>query len=109
MLVENFTTTIDDLADLLIRENQTDGIPPIIFKRLKAKLECRGKLLTLGFINENALLDKITMNYPTLDSFKLMTYKQLNDYCRETTQNDHRDILKNPQWAILARQADIWV
>jgi hypothetical protein len=93
-LVELYITNIDDLAYLLIHEEKIDGLPSTLFNRLKGKLECRGKLLTLGFTNEKIVLDEITKNFPTLRSFQSMTYKQLNDYCCKI-QHDHVEILKN--------------
>ncbi|CAF1663116.1 unnamed protein product, partial [Didymodactylos carnosus] len=94
-LVKLFITNIDDLACLLLSEQQIDNVSPVILSRLKHKLECRGKLLTLGFTNEKTLLDKITTNYSTLNSFKSMTYKQLSEYCRQITHDNHAEILKN--------------
>lgn len=94
-LVELFIANVDDLALSLISEEQIyDASQIIIINRLKTKLECRGMLLKFGFINERTLLDKITTNHPTIISLKSISHKQLNNYCREITHDDHKEILE---------------
>jgi hypothetical protein len=94
-LVERFIRNLDDLARLLTHEDQIQDISTIIWNRLKGKLECRGKLLELGFTDEKTVLDKITNNHFTLVSFKCMSYEKLNEYCCEITHDDHKEILEN--------------
>ncbi|CAF0959109.1 unnamed protein product, partial [Didymodactylos carnosus] len=99
-LVSNYITDLNSLAQIVSDPSQLNNIKleAIIVQKMKSKLELRGEIINdPGWINGGELLDKICKLYPTLASFRFLSYDELQSKCGfngDKTTRSQRNILE---------------